>query len=624
MSEQDLWKPDLLHTIYEGMVPHLLSALELFLAHHGCDKAFEEAYMRIPSFGSISAAKRSIFDTTQRTGKSLREALRHLLPALVIALDKPKAREANEFYDCLAACRYLVDFSLICTYRYHTSTSLGYMQKYLDGFHRHKNVFNPYRPEPNANEAPPEFKVTVEADDLDRHFFKGTSVEEFSAKERENRERNSRDAAKKAKKKAMSALQKTAKVLFETDKEKLQDWLEMSDSVDFCDFQGVIPILEEIASNVEKRFLDDDAFWKIPKLHLLCHFVDSVRRFGYLQQYSSEVGETLHKGIKEGYRFSSNNSRSTQILQFHTRKFAVRMREMNLKALAKEKQYEAQIQEALSLYGRREDRLLAAQLRRKGAGSIQTTEYYMQELKRSLETTELAVVADGVLKAPSNELVPTDAPWYFPSPLPLFPQDVKRATGRKLWSRYSQTGYGLNGIAESFGLEKLHFALKEYLVTELDYPADSLTKENLNDLKAHAFQSLAITTYSFQAQEPLEVFKCFCTGNRRAPRAKVPRNDTVVFMDDDEYSQHSKAMGLHSDFGGFRFGTLKSLLRVWIPKLEHIEEFKMMGSYCQEDRFTAVDVVYLEGYQPVRCGDRGETIPGALIGKCTVAQKIQG
>src|SRR5690606_10130572 len=28
---QDVWKPDLLHTIYEGMVPHLLTALEQFL-----------------------------------------------------------------------------------------------------------------------------------------------------------------------------------------------------------------------------------------------------------------------------------------------------------------------------------------------------------------------------------------------------------------------------------------------------------------------------------------------------------------------------------------------------------------------------------------------------------------
>ncbi|RPA70516.1 hypothetical protein BJ508DRAFT_219179, partial [Ascobolus immersus RN42] len=108
--------------------------------------------------------------------------MRRILPALVIALEDPSIYEGFPFYECLAATRYLVDFSLICTYQFHTETSLGYLKTYLEGFHKHKHA----------------------------------------------------------------------------------------------------------------RYLDHGACWKIPKLHLLSHFIESIEKFGYLQQYSSEVGETLH------------------------------------------------------------------------------------------------------------------------------------------------------------------------------------------------------------------------------------------------------------------------------------------------------------------------------------------
>ncbi|KAG0640203.1 hypothetical protein HOY80DRAFT_885059 [Tuber brumale] len=51
------------------------------------------------------------------------------------------------------------------------------------------------------------------------------------------------------------------------------------------------------------------------KIHLLSHFADHIRRFGNIQMYSTESGETSHKiMIKEGYRRSNKNDASYQIL----------------------------------------------------------------------------------------------------------------------------------------------------------------------------------------------------------------------------------------------------------------------------------------------------------------------
>jgi len=46
---------------------------------------------------------------------------------------------------------------------------------------------------------------------------------------------------------------------------------------------------------------EEDVDFNFVKIHLLSHFGDHVRRFGNIQMYSTESGETSHKSmIKEG------------------------------------------------------------------------------------------------------------------------------------------------------------------------------------------------------------------------------------------------------------------------------------------------------------------------------------
>ena len=78
---------------------------------------------------------------------------------------------------------------------------------------------------------------------------------------------------------------------------------------------------------------DEDVDFNFVKIHLLSHFGDHVRRFGNIQIYSTESGETNHKTmIKEGYRRSNKNDASHQILWTYARLDSFKIHEMNIQA----------------------------------------------------------------------------------------------------------------------------------------------------------------------------------------------------------------------------------------------------------------------------------------------------
>jgi hypothetical protein len=51
-----------------------------------------------------------------------------------------------------------------------------------------------------------------------------------------------------------------------------------------------------------------DADFNFPKIHLMSHWVEQIRRYGDLQQYSSETHEQAHKTyLKDGWNASNHN-----------------------------------------------------------------------------------------------------------------------------------------------------------------------------------------------------------------------------------------------------------------------------------------------------------------------------
>src|SRR5690606_22630926 len=87
------------------------------------------------------------------TSKLLHNVLKYLLPCLLIALEglvnTPEREQEQAFKECLTCVHYFVDFVLVCRYKLHTSTTIGYLDTYLEGFHRHKHVFSEFRKKNN-------------------------------------------------------------------------------------------------------------------------------------------------------------------------------------------------------------------------------------------------------------------------------------------------------------------------------------------------------------------------------------------------------------------------------------------------------------------------------------------
>jgi hypothetical protein len=78
-----------------------------------------------------------------------------------------------------------------------------------------------------------------------------------------------------------------------------------------------------------------DADFNFPKIQLMCHWAEQVRRYGALQQYSAETNEQAHKtNLKDGWNTSKHNlNYLPQVITFHLRILCFEIRELNLQAL---------------------------------------------------------------------------------------------------------------------------------------------------------------------------------------------------------------------------------------------------------------------------------------------------
>jgi len=79
-----------------------------------------------------------------------------------------------------------------------------------------------------------------------------------------------------------------------------------------------------------------DADFNFPKIHLMSHWVEQIRRYGALQQYSAERHEQAHKtNLKDGWNASNHNlNYLPQVITFQRRILCFEIRELNLQALA--------------------------------------------------------------------------------------------------------------------------------------------------------------------------------------------------------------------------------------------------------------------------------------------------
>ncbi|KAF8445152.1 hypothetical protein BDZ91DRAFT_642868, partial [Kalaharituber pfeilii] len=136
---------DLLHNIYLGIIEHMMDWIQGFLTHHNRLVAFDFIWKRLPPYPSFKPPGRAYRSITQWTGKELRDVGKVILASFAAALrrnsdqERPSGDQIQEFNQAILCIRYLSDFCLMAQYKIHTGKTIGYMNYYLQSFHRYKD-----------------------------------------------------------------------------------------------------------------------------------------------------------------------------------------------------------------------------------------------------------------------------------------------------------------------------------------------------------------------------------------------------------------------------------------------------------------------------------------------------
>ena len=271
--------PDVLHTIYLGLLKHLMDWLVPFLEHHNRMEAFNRLWSIMPPYPGFSPFRKPYTEVTQWQGKELKMLGRTLLPILGATLQSPTAEQRGHFKQAILCVKGLIFFHLMAKYHSHTDRTIAYMESYLEDFHRHKEIFARFR------------------------------------------------ANKMTKKSALELRQELSAEL-KIARESAGDWHRLSST-------AKTRRIDEDRSIVKyevDQHLTEESDFNFVKMHLPIHFGESIRQLGHLSNLTAELYEHEMIDIKDAYRRSNKNDASEQILRTKARRDYFKYRNMERNA----------------------------------------------------------------------------------------------------------------------------------------------------------------------------------------------------------------------------------------------------------------------------------------------------
>jgi hypothetical protein len=141
----DLPKPDLLHTMHLGMLAHLLAWLQSFLKEHQRLERFNNVWLSVPAYRTMSAPGKAYREISHWTGKELKKMSTFLLAVLRNALNGSTPTQRSLFDRAIRCSRALLEFLFYASYTSHDDDTLDLMENALRRFHEEKDIFQRYR-----------------------------------------------------------------------------------------------------------------------------------------------------------------------------------------------------------------------------------------------------------------------------------------------------------------------------------------------------------------------------------------------------------------------------------------------------------------------------------------------
>jgi len=275
VSASDLYKPDMLHTIYLGPFKHMIDWIEGFLKKHWRLQAFDDVWKALSPYAGFLVPKKAYREVTQWQGKEGRNLGRCILGVLAVALRQPGGAQAIPFKRALGCFRALVHCNMMAQYRSHTPDTRAYMEDYLDHFHRMKDILMEFRGTKRT-----QARVDKKRKEIRRQ---GALIREPVAPSQQ-------------------------RLICDDDRDE--------------------------ENELRMDIIDGETHFNFIKMHLLSYFCDQIPQFGNIPMYSTEIGELAHKmQIKDGWRQSDKNDAARQIMHSYSRQHAIQMRLLNLESL---------------------------------------------------------------------------------------------------------------------------------------------------------------------------------------------------------------------------------------------------------------------------------------------------
>jgi len=248
--------------------------------HERVDK-YNAIWLSVPAYHDLTPKTKSYEDVSQWSGKEMKEMSRYLVGVVTQSLRGGSPTHRPIFNRAIECTRALLEFYIYAQYQSHDDATLSYMEDALHSFNTFKD-----------------------------DFLLGQAGKPAKAKSNGLR----------------MELVKQRKVDEETHAETWTPSKKRREMNRWRDY-----ISHEI--DVSKEL---DADINFQKIHLISHWVEQIRRYGALQQYSAKRHEQAHKtNLKDGWNNSNHNlNYLSQEISFQRRILCFKIRELNLQALA--------------------------------------------------------------------------------------------------------------------------------------------------------------------------------------------------------------------------------------------------------------------------------------------------
>jgi hypothetical protein len=247
--------------------------------HDWLDK-YNSIWLSVPAYHNLTPKNKSYEEVTEWNGKEMNEMSPYLLGVVTQSLRGGSPAQRPIFNPAIQCTRALLEFYMYARYKSHDDATLSYMEDALHRFHTLKDVFLLGR------------------------------------------------AGKKAKAKA-NALRTELVKKRNVDEETIADtWTPSKKRHEMNAWRDYISYEIDISKEL-------DADFNFRKIHLMSHWAEQIRRYGALQQYSSEGHQQAHqRNLKDGWNTSNHNlNYLPQVITFHRRILCFEIRELNLQAL---------------------------------------------------------------------------------------------------------------------------------------------------------------------------------------------------------------------------------------------------------------------------------------------------